>query len=159
MGTYAWDRKFTNYIHENLAIPIIYQPLEWKKLPIHKYCLDEIDLVHGIDYVFKDVNGNIKTVQERFRDSKYQHYSDFTIRFKREKNIDATRILSEYFKIKAHYFTYGITNGYKKNLSSSTDFLKFVILDYGSSTFIAIQIKDLAKQWEKEIVIVQKGFL
>lgn len=92
MASYISDRSFTDYIHENLAIPIIYDKLNWEKVNVKKEEAEELDMQHGIDYVFKDNNGQLKTVQERFRESKYQQYSDFTIRYRRDENLHTSRI-------------------------------------------------------------------
>lgn len=129
MSKYTNDREFTNYIHTNIAIPDIYEPLAWteKKLDA-EYALN-IDLHNGIDYIFQNKEGETKTVQERFRESKYKNYNDFTIRYRRDENTHSERRISEYFKMKADYFTYGITNGEKNNLASSQSFLKYAIIN------------------------------
>ena len=130
MANYISDRAFTNYIHRNVAIPKIYNTIGWVKYNIDPKELEQLDINKGIDYLFKDNNGNIKTVQERFRESKYQKYTDFTIRYRRDGNIHSNRIQSEYYKMKASFFTYGITNCLKTdNLISCTDFIKFAIID------------------------------
>ena len=82
----------------------------------------------GIDYVFK-YDDEIKTVQERFREIKYQKYSDFTVRYRRDMNPHQDRHQSEYYKMKAHYFTYGITNCYKTDFTECSDFVKYAIID------------------------------
>ena len=50
MTDYSHDRNFTNYIHNNIAIPKIYSPLNWEQLDIEN--IEELDMKHGIDYVF-----------------------------------------------------------------------------------------------------------
>jgi len=130
MANYISDRAFTNYIHNNVAIPKIYNPINWEKHNIDPDELERLDINEGIDYVFKDNQGNIKTIQERFRESKYQRYTDFTIRYRRDNNTHAARVESEYYKMNAKYFTYGITNCLKTgDLGSCTDFLKYAIID------------------------------
>ena len=129
MANYITDRAFTDYIHRNLALSKIYSILNWRQLNLDNSFAQKIDMQKGIDYIFRDINGNIKTVQERFREVKYQNYSDFTIRYRRDGNIYKSRHKSEYYKIRANYFTYGITNCYKTNLASCTDFIKFAVID------------------------------
>ena len=128
MATYTSDRQFTNYVHENIALPQIYKPLNWNKICLEKDFAEQIDMNQGIDYIF-NYNEEKKTVQERFREKKYSNFSDFTIRYRRDDNKFEERITSEYYKIKADFFTYGITNGEKDPLESSTEFLKFAIID------------------------------
>ena len=81
------------------------------------------------DYVFIDEGGNLHTVQERFRESQYAIYSDFTIRYRRDQNSHAERVQSEYYKMEADYFTYGITNCSKDNITLCTQFQKVAIID------------------------------
>lgn len=130
MNKYDKDRSFTDYIHRNLALPIIYTPINWTQVELDDDYAEEIDMQQGIDYIFRDNNGNRKTVQERFREVKYKIYSDFTIRYRRDENIHQDRHQSEYYKMKADYFTYGITNCYKNvSLDKCTDFVKYAIID------------------------------
>jgi len=129
MTPYINDKDFTDYIHKNLAIPKIYNLLKWTEEIIDKSFAEEIDISIGIDYIFKDANGKLLTVQERFRESKYQQYSDFTIRYRRDNNIDSSRKKSEFYKMKADYFTYGITNCSKSNINQCTDFIKYAVID------------------------------
>lgn len=131
MVYYKDDRSFTNYVHENLAIPKIYKTLKWEVQDIEATKLEYIDINHGIDYVLKDHNGNLIKVQERFRDNYYQKYNDATLRYRRDKNPDPTRMKSEFYKIKADYLVYGITNGKKfiDKRHTLTDFIKWAILD------------------------------
>lgn len=71
----------------------------------------------------------IVTVQERFREYKYHNYSDFTIRFEREFNPHEERKLSEYYKLNADYFVYGIINTSKFSVNDSSSFVKFAIVN------------------------------
>lgn len=128
MTPYISDRVFTDYIHDHVAIPKVYSCIGWKTVDINSNYLHHIDMTQGIDYVF-EYNGEIKTVQERFRESRYAMYSDFTIRYRRDQNIYSDRVMSEYYKMKADYFLYGITNCSKDNLSLCTDFQKVAIID------------------------------
>lgn len=129
MASYIDDRTYTNHIHKNIAIPAIYNQIHWSKVELDKTVAEKIDMHQGIDYVFKDKDGNIKTVQERFRESKYRNYSDFTIRYRRDGNFHTSRIESEYYKMKADYFTYGITNCLKSNILQCTSFIKYAVID------------------------------
>ncbi|MEO9003552.1 MAG: hypothetical protein ABI288_02395 [Ginsengibacter sp.] len=128
MANYITDRSFTDHIHHHIAIPKIYSPIKWKPVIIDTSEAKHIDMFKGIDYIFDD-NHLQRTVQERFRERKYQQYSDFTIRYRRDSNIHSERHRSEYFKMKADFFTYGITNCYKEDLKQCTDFLKYAIID------------------------------
>lgn len=131
MGTsYNQDRAFTDTVHNNVALMKIYPQLGWVQDNIDPEQLLSMDINNGIDYVFKDEAGAIITVQERFREAKYQRYGDFTIRYRRDYNPDPSRHASEYSKMDADYFTYGITNSNNKlDPSSATDFIKFVVLN------------------------------
>ena len=64
-----------------------------------------------------------------FVNKKYQKYSDFTIRYRRDMNPHQDRHQSEYYKMKADYFTYGITNCYKTDFTECSDFVKYAIID------------------------------
>lgn len=129
MSSYIDDRSYTNHIHHNLAIPKIYNKINWKKVDLEQSYAKTIDMQQGIDYIFTDNSGNLKTIQERFRESKYQKYSDFTIRYRRDNNMVSSRRESEYYKMRADYFTYGITNCLKTDISQCTDFIKFAVID------------------------------
>ena len=126
---YSSDRRFTDYVHKNVAIPKVYDLIGWKEHDIDPDELEYLDVNKGIDYVFKSSDGTIKTVQERFREKMYVNYSDFTIRYRRDENFHRERVRSEYYKMAADYFTYGITNGVKSNPVTATDFLKVAIID------------------------------
>lgn len=128
MSNYITDRKFTDYIHQNVAIPTLYNLLGWKEYPINKEELQRLDVFHGIDYVFEK-NGQIMTIQERFRELKYQNYTDFTVRYRRDGNYHLDRVESEFYKIDAHYFTYGITNCTKNDLAICTQFEKVALIN------------------------------
>lgn len=128
MTTYTNDRNFTNYIHQAIAVPTIYNKLGWQEIDVDKQLLNYADINHAIDYVFA-CQGKRITVQERFRDSKYQRYSDFTIRYRRDQNQHTERVKSEYYKMAADYFTYGITDCAKENMTQCTRFLKVAIID------------------------------
>lgn len=128
MSVYKSDRAFTNYVHKNLAIPMIYKPLKWAEVRLRKDYAKYIDMMDGIDYVFRN-GDNIMSVQERFREAQYKDFSDFTIRYRRDENKVKERHESEYYKMKAHYFTYGIINSSKAEVKSSSDFIKYAIID------------------------------
>lgn len=127
--SYINDRAYTDFIHANLAIPLIYQKLNWEKVALDPALAEDLDIKDGIDYVFKDQNSRSVTVQERFRESKYQKYNDFTIRYKRENSSHLDRINSEHFKIKSDFFVYGITNCLKTDISKCTYFTKYAIVN------------------------------
>ena len=129
MNTYKKDRAFTDYVHTELALSHIYEPLKWQQHALNPSRLNQEDRARGIDYVFIDKTGRICTVQERFRESAYKKYNDFTIRYRRDGNRFKNRVESEFYKIKADFFTYGITNGNKDDLQSNTALIKFALID------------------------------
>ncbi len=131
MTKYDKDRSFTDFVHSNLAIPQIYNELGWNILNIDKKELKHLDLHSGIDYVLINEQGQKITVQERFRDEFYKSYNDATLRFRREFNSTPERVKSEFYKIKADYLIYGITNGKKfpDKRATLTNFIKWVALD------------------------------
>ncbi|MFK7834492.1 MAG: hypothetical protein AB8B52_14565 [Winogradskyella sp.] len=128
MSSYRNDRDFTDYVHKYLAVPQIYTPLEWKEVKLKEDYAKYIDMMNGIDYVFR--NGNaVMSVQERFREEKYKGFTDFTIRYRRDDNKVESRKASEYYKMKAHYFTYGILDSSKDDINKHSKFLKYAIID------------------------------
>jgi len=128
MPNYKNDRAFTDFVHKELALPLIYESLGWQEVQLRKDYAKYIDMLDGIDYIFRkgDV---VMSVQERFRDEKYKNFTDFTIRYRRDENINESRHKSEYYKMKAHYFTYGILDSSKNDISKSSSFLKYAIVD------------------------------
>lgn len=128
MSKYQKDRAFSDYIHSHLAVPLIYKSLKWREVQLRKDYANYIDMTDGIDYIFRQED-RILTVQERFRDCNYKNYSDFTIRYRRDENIVEDRHESEYYKMKAHYFTYGIIDKSKQEFSKASKFLKYAIID------------------------------
>lgn len=128
MSKYSKDRAFTDYVHTNLAIPLIYNPLDWSEVKLKKEYSKYIDMMDGIDYVFRKGN-TVMSVQERFREKKYQDFTDFTIRYRRDSNKIEDRHESEYYKMKAHYFTYGIIDCAKHETQKASSFIKYAIID------------------------------
>ncbi|MFC0605801.1 hypothetical protein [Winogradskyella pulchriflava] len=128
MSKYKNDRAFTDYVHKHIASPQIYKPLNWQEVKLKDSYAEYIDMVKGIDYVFLKDDA-VMTVQERFRESKYKEYSDFTIRYRRDENKFDDRKESEYYKMEAHYFTYGIIDNSKADVNASSSFLKYAIID------------------------------
>ena len=131
MSKYQSDRVFTDYIFKNLAKQIIYPKLNWEEVNIDEKKLEELDIHNGIDTIIKNENNQIFGVQYRFRDAFYASYNDFTGRYKREYNQNEERVMSEFFKIKAKYFLYGISNGkkFEDALKTNTMFLKWAVID------------------------------
>ena len=128
---YQSDRIFTDYIFKNLAKQIIYPQLNWEEVNIDEEKLEELDIHNGIDTIAKNKNNQIFGVQYRFRDAFYASYNDFTFRYKREYNQNEERVMSEFFKIEAKYFLYGISNGkkFEDALKTNTTFLKWAVID------------------------------
>ena len=132
MSFYSYDRNFTNIIHDEVAIKEIYNLLGWKMYPMDMEKLNKLDLENGIDYVLTDSRGRKIFVQERFREYKYHHYTDVTLRYRRDHNKDIHNHESEFYKIKANYLVYGIINGSKQqaiNHSKEINFVKFAVVD------------------------------
>jgi hypothetical protein len=127
---YPADRQFTDTVHRRIAIPKVYQPRGWVEVELSPTLQLELDNQKGIDYVFASGTSRF-SVQERFRESKYQSYTDFTIRYQRPSNGGAPRP-SEFFKIQADYFLYGITDGNKHNLASNNDFIKVALVNFSA---------------------------
>lgn len=146
---YKEDREFTNYIHDILAIPLIYNPLNWKVQKMNsKRLAENADIFAAIDaFLINITKERIITVQERFRECKYVNYNDFTIRYKRDFNSLDERKLSEFFKLEADYFVYGIINAYKYNKERATKFLKYAVID----------IKILKSLFENNQIIIDES--
>lgn len=131
MGTnYSADRSFTDIVHKKLALSKIYANLDWTETFFNPEFMKSEDIHNGIDYFFKNRDGETITTQERFRGYDYRQYNDFTIRFEREYNPHEERRMSEFYKIKADYFVYGIINQPKACVNSATDFEKFAVVDF-----------------------------
>ena len=128
MANYKNDRAFTDFVHRQLALPLIYKSLGWVEVQLRKDYAKYIDMLDGIDYVFRKED-KVISVQERFRDEKYKNFTDFTIRYRRDENKIESRHESEYYKMKAHYFTYGILDSSKDEVNKSSTFLKYAIVD------------------------------
>ena len=128
MSKYKSDRIFTDYVHKNLAVPLIYKPLNWIEVQLRQDYAEYIDMMNGIDYVFRNDDA-IMSMQERFREKQYENFSDFTIRYRRDKNKIKDRHESEYYKMKAHYFTYGIIDSSKAEVQKASKFIKYAIID------------------------------
>ena len=132
MAKYNDDRGFTNYVHDELTSPLIYNTLGWKIKNIDAAELERMDVNEGIDYLLVNNNtGAILNEQERFRYDYYQGYNDATLRYRRDFNPNPERVKSEFYKIKADFLVYGITNGSKwpEKRHTLTNFIKWVILD------------------------------
>lgn len=131
MSKYQSDRIFTDYIFKNLAKKIIYPQLNWKEIEIDEETLEKLDIHNGIDTIAENGNNEMFGVQYRFRDNFYASYNDFTFRYKREHNQNEERVMSEFFKIKAKYFIYGISNGkkFEDKLNTNREFIKWAVID------------------------------
>ena len=126
--SYASDRQFTDYVHE-LAIRDIYPKMDWVVQDVNNRLSVNIDMNNAVDYMAVDRMRRIITIQERFRESKYSRYSDFTLRYMRPENRHEERRLSEFFKLDADYFVYGIIDSPKYNVNSNSRFLKIAIIN------------------------------
>lgn len=128
MSKYEEDRRFTNFIHEKIALKNIYQRLNWK-IKENDSNSEFLDVHKGIDYFFYNKNHEIISVQERFRDKKYSSFNDVTIRYRRDYNLDSSRIKSEFYKMEADYHVYGIVNVDKNFYQDASNFIKFAVID------------------------------
>ncbi|WP_115461897.1 hypothetical protein [Winogradskyella aurantiaca] len=128
MSRFKSDKAFTDYVHTHIAGSKIYEPMGWKQVNFNDSYGLHIDKSDGIDYVFLKEDQLI-TVQERFREARYKTYTDFTIRYRRDHHKEETHHQSEFYKLKAQYFVYGIVNGQKNDLSSNSGFLKYAVID------------------------------
>lgn len=133
---YYNDRNFTNKVHETVAKEEIYKHLGWEEKKVDKDKLEYVDINHGIDYIFESNDEYNITVQERFKEKKYQIYDDCTLRYRRDHNKDESRHESEFYKIKADYLVYGILNQSKEEMINDknkgmSSFIKYVIVDLG----------------------------
>lgn len=127
---YRSDRKFTDYVHRNIANEFIYKRLKWNIIDNKSKQAIEDDIYEGIDYKAVDNLGLKISIQERFRHSSYSNFNDFTIRYSRENSNFIAEKNSEYFKIDADYFVYGITNKITKHdFNEITEFKKFIVID------------------------------
>lgn len=131
MAKTDYDWTFSNYVHDKLARPHIYEYLKWKVVDVSENIIKDLDINHGIDYILENEEGKQIQVQERFRDNYYKEYNDATLRYRRDSNPNPDRIKSEFYKIKADYLVYGITNGKKfaDQRHTLTGFIKWVVLD------------------------------
>ncbi len=147
--SYSFDRPFTNFVHKNIAVPQIYKALGWEEVNLPAEEKERIDIHDSIDYTMRDKSGNIKTVQERFRDNYYStKYNDVTFRYRRDNNPHADRQQSEFFKIKAEFFLYGITNGSKFNFEKEVS---------GFSKHCLFLVKPLLQKIESGNIIIKES--
>ncbi len=132
MNDYNSDRGFTDFIHNKLALKIIYAKMDWLVQDndvLNDRLRTNIDMNNAVDYIAVDSNRQVIIIQERFRDEYYKNYNDFTIRYMRPENQHEERRLSEYFKLDANYFIYGITDTSKFKYKNASKFLKYAILN------------------------------
>ena len=146
MANYAADRKFSDYVHENLALKLIYEPLSWRPINLEQRLAQHLDMSKGIDYCFTDMNDDLITVQERFREQKYWRYNDITLRYRRDQNSNVLNVKSEFYKIEADYMVYGVVNASKFNHELASKFVKFAVLD----------MKALMFAFEKKLIAVKR---
>lgn len=129
MANYSSDRGFTNFVHEKVAIPKLYDKIGWKEMTVDEDELEKVDINNGIDYYFYDSQGNQVSVQERFRERRYSCYPDCTLRYRRDNNPNRDRVRSEFYKIEADYLVYGVIDCSKSEIyDEDADFLKVVIV-------------------------------
>lgn len=127
--SYASDREFTDYVHKTLALREIYPKMDWIVQEVNHRMGKNIDINNAVDYMAVDSQRKLITIQERFREVKYSQYSDFTFRYKRPENIHEERQLSEFFKLDADFFIYGIIDVSKNNFEKAQRFVKYAVID------------------------------
>lgn len=128
---YYSDRQFTDKVHDNLAVQDIYPEMGWNPQQLNARLAENTDQQNAVDYFAIEDGARIVTIQERFREYKYHSYSDFTVRYMRPHNSHSDRVLSEFFKLDADYFLYGIINTSKTRVDEATHFVKVAVLDLG----------------------------
>ena len=126
---YISDRQFTDYVHNNLALRDIYPQMDWVVQDVNNRMQVNVDINNAVDYMAVDSNRRLITIQERFREAKYANYSDFTVRYMRPENMHEDRRLSEFFKLDADYFIYGIIDSSKADVQNATGFLKYAVIN------------------------------
>lgn len=126
---YASDRAFTDFIHSQLALKIIYPKMDWVVQDLNNRMGQNIDINNAVDYIAVDKNRRMVTIQERFREMKYASYSDFTVRYMRPENPHEERRMSEFFKLDAMYFIYGTIDVSKADYQKASRFLKYAVLN------------------------------
>jgi hypothetical protein len=114
--------NFSAYVHEHLALPIVYQRLRWEAADgdaprAHIYS-------GGIDRVFWNEHGSLVSVKEFFSDA--HHAVDNCLWLKCRTTDTAP---PEFFKSRADYQLIGITNGHSHQLETLTGFLRFAIVE------------------------------
>lgn len=126
---YSVRREFTDKVHEVMATKV-YNYLNWD-LDIDSRGNEykkEADMNDGIDY-FVNINGFHRTVQERFRRaSSARDYKDITLRYQYPGN--TTQVNSEWFRITADYFLYGVVPVERtSDVTQNKKFSKLVVID------------------------------
>lgn len=129
--TYRNDRSYTDSVHDNLAIKIIYPQMGWTPKKIDNELAAMKDSEYSIDYHAVNAEGVDIVIQERFRRPNKAGFDDFTLRYEREENSEEIEQKSEFFKMKGKlrrfkepfYMVYGILN------INMDGFSKYVILD------------------------------
>lgn len=143
MSNYTSDRNFTDFVFKQIAIPTIYEKLGWKNFNINEEELNQLDLHKGIDAVALDEKNEKITIQYRFREEKYLNFNDVTLRYKRPNNAYLERRDSEFFKIEADFFIYGIVNDTKASKEvENRKLLKWAVIDL-KKLMSAIDNKDI----------------
>ena len=135
---YRQDRTFTDFVHQQIALPNVYQPLGWEPVRLSHAEKEELDMQHGIDRVFSQSDGKLVTVQERFRIARYANYQDVTFRYRRDQHQNSAQRYSEFYKIKANYLLYGILDKDTK-----------VLEQLEGATFQKIALLRLDLLWQK----------
>jgi hypothetical protein len=125
------DWSFTDQVHQSLAMKRFYEP---NKLGVVKATKYE-DLSKGIDYWAKKIDSEhhchnrVYAFQERFRklSSYTKNSKEFTLRFERNNSLSQKQRFSEFYKIKARFFLYGILN--TQEMNEDSDFLRYCVID------------------------------
>lgn len=129
--TYKNDRSYTDSVHDNLAVKIIYPKMGWTPKTVDDQLATMKDSEYSIDYHAVNSDGCDIVIQERFRRPDKARFDDFTLRYEREENPEEIEQKSEFFKMKGKlrrfgepfYMAYGTLN------TTMDGFAKYAILD------------------------------
>lgn len=140
------DWKFSDKVHQYVLENEIYNHHFFNLKEVTKATKRE-DQDEGIDYWAVCSDGRY-SIQERFRElSKYTKNSlEFTLRYERNGSISNNQKKSEFFKIKANYLLYGITENQKVDSKIT-----------GLKRFVFINIQELYKEINNGNIIIDEN--
>ena len=123
---YNDDRSFTDKVHDEVSVPLIYSRFGWHD----SYAADPYeDNNFAVDYHAKDINDTDIIIQERFRRSNVaSKFKDFTLRYQRPNE---RQHYSEIYKIYSTALKYVSTPFFMVygTVTASLNLLRFVVVD------------------------------